>query len=157
MLQGLSWQVLAKRAVIGFIAAVIGTYATRILVRVDEIWPIFHGKSFRPLIELLSQDTPLMLKACLIAGVIFGIFFMLAPRSLALSAVGAVLLMNVLVLVGRIYMAGGVLGATLPGALPFEAFVRATIRALVIFVIYRLLRVILEKPAVEAVTLGEPL
>lgn len=157
MLQGLNWQTLAKRGVIGFIAAVIGTYATRILVRIDEIWPIFHGKSFRPLIELLSQDTPLMLKACLIAGVIFAIFFMLAPRSLALSGIGAVLLMNVLVLVGRIYMAGGVLGATLPGALPFEAFARATVRALVIFVIYWLLCVILEKRAVEDITVSEPL
>jgi hypothetical protein len=146
MLQGLSWRILAKRALTGFIAAVLGTYATRILVRVDEIWPIFHGKSLSPLVQLLTQDTPLMLKACLVAGVIFGIFFMLAPRSLALSAVGAVLLMNALVLVGRIYMAGGLLDATLPGALPFEAFGRATIRALVIFLIYRLLRAVLERP-----------
>jgi uncharacterized membrane protein len=146
MLQGLSWKTLAERALIGFTAAVIGTYATRVLVRVDEIWPIFHGKSLSPLIELLTQDTPLMLKACLVAGVIFGIFFMLAPRSLALSAVGAVLLMNVLVLVGRIYMAGGLLDATSPGALPYEAFVRATIRALVIFLIYRLLRAVVQRP-----------
>jgi hypothetical protein len=146
MLQGLTWKTLAKRAATGFVAAVVGTYATRVLVRIDEIWPIFHGKSFSPLVELLSQDTPLMLKGCLFAGVIFAIFFMLAPRSLAVSAIGAVVLMNVLVLVGRIYMAGGFLDAILPGALPFEAFVRATIRALVIFVIYRLLRALLERP-----------
>ena len=133
----------------GFVAAVIGTYLTRVLVRIDEIWPVFHGKSFGPLIELLSEDTPLMLKACLFVGVIFGIFFMLAPRSFLLSAVCSVLLMNALVLFGRIYMAGGFLDAMLPGALPFEAFVRATIRALVIFVIYRLLRVLFERqPAV---------
>src|SRR5215469_8939332 len=140
MLKTLSVRVLARRAVTGFIAAVLGTYVTRVLVRVDEIWPIFHGKSFRPLIELLSQDAPLMLKACLIAGVIFGIFFMVAPRALVLSAVTAVLLMNVLVLVGRIYMAGGMQDAIAPGALPLDAFVRATIRALVIFAIYHLLQ-----------------
>jgi hypothetical protein len=141
---------LAKRAVVGFVAAVIGTYATRVLVRIDEVWPIFHGKSFGPLIELLSEDTPLMLKACLFVGTIFGIFFMFAPRSLVLSAVGSVLLMNLLVLVGRIYMAGGFLEAVLPGALPLEAFARATIRALVIFVIYRLLRIFFERPTGQA-------
>ena len=149
MLKGLSGKTLAQRALAGFIAAVIGTYLTRVLVRVDEIWPVFHSKSFGPLIELLSEDTPLMLKACLFVGVIFGIFFMLAPRSFLFSAVCSVLLMNALVLFGRIYMAGGFLDAMLPGALPFEAFVRATIRALVIFVIYRLLRVLFERqPAV---------
>jgi hypothetical protein len=141
---------LAKRAVVGFVAAVIGTYATRVLVRIDEVWPIFHGNSFSPLIELLSEDTPLMLKACLFVGVIFGIFFMFAPRSLVLSAVSSVLLMNLLVLVGRIYMAGGFLEAVLPGALPLEAFARATIRALVIFVIYRLLRIFFERPTDQA-------
>jgi hypothetical protein len=140
MLQALNWKTLAKRALLGFIAAVIGTYATRVLVRIDEIWPIFHGQSFNPLVELLTQDTPLMLKACLVAGTIFGIFFMFAPRSFLLSAAGTVLLMNALVLVGRVYMAGGFADAALPGALPFEAFARATIRALVIFFIYRLLR-----------------
>jgi hypothetical protein len=114
-------------------------------VRIDEIWPVFHGKSFGPLIELLTEDTPLMLKACLFVGVIFGIFFMLAPRSMVLSAVCAVLLMNALVLFGRIYMAGGFLDAMLPGALPFDAFARATIRALVIFVIYRPLRALFER------------
>jgi uncharacterized membrane protein len=145
MLQGLSGKTLAKRAASGFIAAVVGTYVTRILVRIDEIWPIFHGKSFNPLVELLSQDTPLMLKACLVAGVIFGIFFMLAPRSLVLSAIGAVVLMNILVLVGRIYMAGGLHDAMQPGAVPYDALVRATIRALVIFLIYRLLRACLER------------
>ncbi len=136
---------MAKRAIAGFAAAVIGTYITRVLVRIDEIWPVFHGKSFGPLMELLSQDTPLMLKACLIAGVIFGIFFMVAPRSFMLSAVGSVILMNLLVLVGRIYMAGGFADAALPGALPLEAFARATIRALVIFLIYRLLRAVFER------------
>jgi hypothetical protein len=150
MLQGMNWRTLAKRAVVGFVAAVIGTYATRVLVRIDEVWPIFHGKSFGPLIELLSEDTPLMLKACLFVGTIFGIFFMFAPRSLVLSAVGSVLLMNLLVLVGRIYMAGGFLEAVLPGALPLEAFARATIRALVIFVIYRLLRIFFERPTGQA-------
>ena len=149
-MQGMNWRTLAKRAVVGFVAAVIGTYATRVLVRIDEVWPIFHGKSFGPLIELLSEDTPLMLKACLFVGTIFGIFFMFAPRSLVLSAVGSVLLMNLLVLVGRIYMAGGFLEAVLPGALPLEAFARATIRALVIFVIYRLLRIFFERPTGQA-------
>jgi hypothetical protein len=146
MLKGLSWKILAQRAVTGFVAAVIGTYATRVLVRIDEVWPVFHGKSFAPLIELLSEDTPLMLKACLVAGVIFGIFFMVAPRSLILSAVCSVLLMNALVLVGRVFMAGGFLAATLPGAVPLEAFARATIRALVIFAVYRLLRALFERP-----------
>jgi hypothetical protein len=141
----LSGKTLAKRAAAGFVAAVIGTYVTRILVRIAEIWPIFHGKSFGPLVELLSQDTPLMLKACLAAGVIFGIFFMLAPRSLMLSVIGAVLLMNALVLGGRIYMAGGLQYAMQPGAVPYEAFVRATLRALVILVIYRLLRPLFER------------
>jgi len=145
MLQELSGRALAKRAACGFVATVAGTYVTRILVRIDEIWPVFHGKSFSPLVELLSQDTPLMLKACLVAGVIFGLFFMLAPRSLLLSAIGAIVLMNALVLVGRIYMAGGVHDALQPGAMPYDAFVRATIRALVIFLIYRLLRVFLER------------
>src|SRR5271165_2250445 len=107
VLQGLDWKTLAKRALLGFVAAVVGTYATRVLVRIDEIWPIFHGQSFSPLVELLTQDTPLMLKACLVAGVIFGTFFMFAPRSFLLSAVCTVLLMNALVLVGRIFMAGG--------------------------------------------------
>jgi hypothetical protein len=150
MLQGMNWKTLAKRAAVGFVAAVIGTYATRVLVRIDEVWPIFHSKSLSPLIELLSEDTPLMLKACLFVGAIFGIFFMFAPRSLLLSAVSSVLLMNLLVLVGRIYMAGGFLEAILPGALPLEAFARATIRALVIFAIYRLLRIFFEKPTGQA-------
>jgi hypothetical protein len=150
MLQGLTWRTLAKRAVTGFAAAIVGTYATRVLVRIDEIWPIFHGKSFGPLVELLSQDTPLMLKAGLVAGAIFGIFFMFAPRSFMLSAVGSVILMNLLVLVGRIYMAGGFADAVQPGALPLEAFVRGTIRALIIFLIYRLLRAFFEGRPAEA-------
>ncbi len=148
--KGLTGKTLAKRAIAGFAAAVIGTYVTRVLVRIDEIWPIFHGKSFGPLLELLSQDTPLMLEACLIAGVIFGIFFMVAPRSFMLSAVASVALMNLLVVVGRIYMAGGFADAALPGALPLEAFARATIRALVIFLIYRLLRGFFERPRAAA-------
>ena len=146
--KGLTGKTLAKQAIAGFAAAVIGTYVTRILVRIDEVWPIFHGKSFGPLLQLLTQDTPLMLKACLVAGVVFGIFFMVAPRSLVLSAIGAVLLMNVLVLVGRIYMAGGFGDAALPGALPLDAFARATVRAFMIFLIYRLLRAVFEgRPA----------
>jgi hypothetical protein len=146
MFEELTGKTLAKRAIAGFVAAVIGTYVTRILVRIDEVWPIFHGKSFGPLVQLLTQDTPLMLKACLIAGVIFGIFFMFAPRSFLLSAVTTVLLMNALVLVGGIYMVGGFPEAMQPGALPYDAFVRATIRALVIFLIYRLLRAFFERP-----------
>jgi hypothetical protein len=146
MLKGLTWKVLAQRAVTGFVAAVIGTYATRVLVRIDEIWPVFHGKSFSPLIELLTEDTPLMLKACLLAGVIFGIFFMFAPRSFMLSAVASVLLMNAVVLVGRVLMAGGIPEALLPGAVPYDAFVRGTIRAVVIFLVYRLLRLFFERP-----------
>ena len=138
-MKGLSWKMLAQRAATGFAAAVIGTYATRVLVRIDEIWPVFHGRSLGPLIELLSEDTPLMLKACLLAGVIFGIFFMFAPRSFMLSAVASVLLMNAVVLVGRVLMAGGIPEAMLPGAVPYDAFVRGTIRALVIFLVYRLL------------------
>jgi hypothetical protein len=149
---GMSGKTLAKRGAAGFVAAVLGTYATRVLVRVDEIWPIFHGKSFGPLVELLSQDTPLMLKGCLIAGTVFGIFFMVAPRSLLVSAVSAVVLMNLLVLVGRIFLAGGWQDAIQPGALPLEAFARATIRALVIFAIYRLLRLFFERPAPQAST-----
>jgi hypothetical protein len=148
MLKGLTGKTLVKRAVAGFAAAVIGTYVTRILVRIDEVWPIFHGKSFGPLLQLLTQDTPLMLKASLVAGVIFSFFFALAPRSFMLSAVGSVILMNVLVLVGRIYMAGGLRDAMQPGAVPYEAFVRATIRALVIFLIYQLLRALFERPKV---------
>ena len=149
MLKGLSWTILAQRAITGFIAAVIGTYATRVLVRIDEVWPVFHGKSLGPLVELLTEDTPLMLKACLLAGVIFGIFFMFAPRSFMLSAVASVLLMNAVVLVGRVLMAGGIPEALLPGAVPYDAFVRGTIRALVIFLVYRLLRSFFErsKPA----------
>jgi hypothetical protein len=150
MLKELTGKILAQRAIAGFAAAVIGTYVTRILVRIDEVWPIFHGKSFGPLLQLLTQDTPLMLKACLVAGVVFGIFFTVAPRSLVLSAIGAVLLMNVLVLAGRIYMAGGFGDAVLPGALPFDAFARATIRAFVIFLIYRLLRAFFEGRPAEA-------
>jgi hypothetical protein len=150
MLKGLSWKMLAQRAAAGFAAAVIGTYATRVLVRIDEIWPVFHGKSFSPLIELLSEDTPLMLKACLLVGVIFGIFFMFAPRSFLLGAVASVLLMNAVVVVGRVIMAGGIPEALLPGAMPYDAFVRGTIRALVIFLIYRLLRSFFERPKTTA-------
>jgi len=52
-------------------------------------------------------------------------------------------------------MAGGFLGATLPGALPLEAFARATIRALVIFAVYRLLRSFFERPkTAEAITMS---
>jgi hypothetical protein len=71
---------------------------------------------------------------------IFGIFFMIAPRSLVLSVLSAVLLMNVLVLVARVYMAGGLHEATQAGALPPEAFARATIRAALIIAVYWLLR-----------------
>jgi hypothetical protein len=146
MLKGLSWKTLARRALVGFVAAVIGTYATRVLVRIDEVWPIFHGKSLGPLVELLTEDTPLMLKACLLVGVIFGIFFMFAPRSFLLSVAASVLLMNAVIVVGRVIMAGGVLEALLPGAMPYDAFVRGTIRALLIFLIYRLLRPLFERP-----------
>ena len=64
------------------------------------------------------------------------VFFVIAPHTLVVSLVAAVLLMNVLVLVGRIYMAGGLELATQAGALPLEAFVRATIRATLIVAIY---------------------
>ncbi len=131
---------LAARAVTGFVAGAIGAYVTRVLVRIYEVWPIFHGNSFRPLVELLSQDGPLMVKACLVAGLIFGIFFMVAPRSLVLNVVCAILLMNVLVFVGRVYMAGGLQAASQAGALPVEAFVRGTIRAGLILAAYWLLR-----------------
>jgi hypothetical protein len=146
-LSGNRW---AMRAVAGFVAGVVGTYITRILVRIDEIWPVFHGKSFGPLVQLLSQDGPLMVKACLIAGLIFGIFFMIAPRSLVLGVVGAVLLMNALVLVGRVYMAGGLAAATQAGALPLEAFVRATIRAALIIAVYWPLRAFFPERAAGA-------
>ncbi len=136
MFKELSGKTLAMRAVTGFIAGAVGAYLTRVLVRIDEVWPVFHGKSFGPLVQLLSQDGPLMLKACLIAGLIFGIFFMIAPRSLALSLVAAVLVMNVFVFVGRVYMAGGLGAATQAGALPLEAFVRGTLRAVLIVAIY---------------------
>jgi hypothetical protein len=140
MFEELSGKTLATRAVTGFVAGAVGTYLTRVLVRVYEIWPVFHGKSFGPLTQLLAQDGPLMIKACLIAGFIFGIFFMIAPRSRALIVVSAVLLMNVLVLAGRVYMAGGLELATQAGALPVEAFVRATLRAALIVAVYWPLR-----------------
>ncbi len=147
---GLSGKGWAMRAVTGFVAGAAGACLTRVLVRIYEVWPIFHGKSFGPLVELLSEDGPLMVKACLIAGLIYGIFFMIAPRSLVLSVVSAVLLMNVLVLVGRVYMAGGLELATQAGALPLEAFVRATIRAALIVAVYWLLRALGRKPAAGA-------
>jgi hypothetical protein len=136
MFKDVSGKTLAMRAVAGFIGGAAGAYLTRVLVRIDEVWPIFHGQSFGPLAQLLSQDGPLMLKACLIAGLIFAIFFMIAPRSLALSLIAAVVLMNVLVLVGRLYMAGGLEAATQAGALPPEAFVRGTLRAVLIVAVY---------------------
>jgi hypothetical protein len=140
----------AMRAVIGVVAGAAGACLTRVLVRIYEVWPIFHGKSFGPLVELLSEDGPLMVKACLIAGLIFGIFFMVAPRLLVLSIVSAVLLMNVLVLVGRVYMAGGLELATQAGALPLEAFVRATIRALLIVAVYWPLHALFGKQTANA-------
>jgi hypothetical protein len=138
---------LTMRAVTGFVAGVIGTYLTRVVVLIHEVWPIFHGKSFGPLLQLLSQDGPLMVKACLIAGSIYSIFFMFAPRSLVLTTAGAVLLMNAVVLVGRIYMAGGFEAATQAGALPLEAFGRGTIRAAFIVAVYWPLRELFAKPA----------
>jgi hypothetical protein len=147
---GLSGKRWAMRAVTGFAAGVVGTYLTRVLVRIYEIWPVFHTKSFGPLLQLLSQDDPLMVKACLIAGVIFGIFFMIAPRSLGLSVVGAVLLMNALVFVGRVYMAGGLEPATQAGALPIEAFVRATLRGALIIAVYWPLHALFVKRAAAA-------
>jgi hypothetical protein len=140
MCDELSRTTLATRAVTGFVAGAVGTYLTRVLIRVYEIWPVFHAKSFGPLAQLLSQDGPLMVKACLIAGLIFGIFFMIAPRSRVLSVVSAVLVMNALVLAGRVYMAGGLELAAQAGALPIEAFVRATLRAALIVAIYWPLR-----------------
>jgi hypothetical protein len=120
MFEESSGRTLAMRAVTGFVAGVIGTYLTRVVVLFHEVWPIFHGRSFGPLLQLLSQDGPLMVKACLVAGSIFGIFFMFALRSLVLTTAGAVLLMNAVVLVGRIYMAGGFEVATQAGALPLR-------------------------------------
>jgi hypothetical protein len=140
MFDGADGKTLLLRGVTGFVAGIIGTYITRILVRIDEVWPVFHGKSFGPLVELLSQDGPLMLKACLIAGAIFAVFFVFAPRSFILSLVSAVLVMNLIVLIGRIYMAGGLQGAAQANALPLEAFIRATIRAVMISAAYVLLR-----------------
>jgi hypothetical protein len=141
---------LAMRAAAGFVAGVIGTYLTRVLVRIEEVLPVFHGASFRPLVELLSEDGPLMVKACLVAGLIFGVFFTVAPRSLLLNVLSAVLLMNLLVLVARIYMAGGLQPATRAGALPVEAFVRGTIRAVLIVAIYWPLRALFIKRAAGA-------
>jgi hypothetical protein len=156
MFDGADGKTLLLRGVTGFVAGMIGTYITRILVRIDEVWPVFHGKSFAPLVELLSQDGPLMLKACLIAGAIFAVFFALAPRSFVVSLVGAALVMNLLVLVARIYMAGGLQGAAQAHALPLEAFIRGTIRAILIVVVYSLLRPLTTMRAAPATSSSKP-
>jgi hypothetical protein len=142
MLTGLDRKDLAVRAAMGFSAGFIGAYITRVLVRISEVWPVFHARSLPPLEVLLGQDWPLMLKACLAAGLIYGIFFTLVSRHIIL---GAVLLMNALVLVARVYMAGGFQLARLSNALPVEAFVRATVRAAAVLVVYWLLRALFAK------------
>jgi hypothetical protein len=94
----------AARAITGFLAGASGTYINRVLVRIVEVWPMFHFQSISPLETLLAQDWPNIAKASLIFGLIYGIFCFCVPRHLALATV---LLMSVLVLAGRAYMIDG--------------------------------------------------
>jgi hypothetical protein len=92
---------LAARAATGFLAGALGTYINRVLVRVVEVWPVFHFDSGRPLVTLLSQDWPYMVKASLIFGLVYGLFCICVPSHLVLATV---VFMGVLVLAGRAYM-----------------------------------------------------
>jgi hypothetical protein len=127
---------LAARAGTGFFAGAFGTYVNRVLVRIVEIWPVFHFRSFSPLVELLSQDWPLMAKACLIFGSVYGVFCMFVPRHLVLATV---VLMGVLVLLGRAYVIDGLQFTTVVNDIGWIAM-HAAVRAALILLVYWLLR-----------------
>lgn len=88
----------------GLFRGIPRTYINRMLVRIVEVWPVFHFDSGRPLLTLLSQDWPYMAKASLIFGLVYGVFSMCVPRHLVLATI---LFMAVLVLAGRAYMIDG--------------------------------------------------
>ncbi len=127
---------LAARAVTGFLAGALGTYINRVLVRIIEVWPVFHFDSGHPLMTLLSQDWPYMAKASLIFGLVYGIFCMCVPRHLVLATV---LFMGVLVFAGRAYVIDGLqLTSVYDDAL--WIFMHAAVRAPLILLVYWLLR-----------------
>jgi hypothetical protein len=45
----------AARAITDFLAGASGTYINRALVRIVEVWPVFHFQSLSPLETLLAQ------------------------------------------------------------------------------------------------------
>jgi hypothetical protein len=94
----------AARAITGFLAGASGTYINRALVRIVEVWPVFHFQSLSPLETLLAQDWPNISKACLIFGLIYGAFCFCVPRHLVPATV---VLMSALVFAGRAYLVDG--------------------------------------------------
>jgi hypothetical protein len=136
MLKELDMTRLAARAVTGFFAGALGTYINRVLVRIVEVWPVFHFGSARPLVMLLSQDWPYMAKACLIFGLVYGIFCMCVPSHLVLATV---VFMGVLVLAGRAYMIDGLQLANVYDD-SLWILMHISIRAALILSVYWLLR-----------------
>jgi hypothetical protein len=127
---------LAARAVMGFFAGGLGTYLNRVLVRVVEVWPVFHFRSAGPMVTLLAQDWPLMAKASLIFGCIYAIFCMAVPKHLAAATV---FFMGVLVVAGRAYVIDGLQIANVYDDLGWIAM-HALVRAVLIILVYWLLQ-----------------
>jgi hypothetical protein len=136
MFKDLDKTTLAARAITGFLAGALGTYINRVLVRIVEVWPVFHFDSGRPLVTLLSQDWHYMAKASLIFGLIYGIFCMCVPSHLVLATI---VLMGVLVLAGRAYVIDG-LQLTNVYDDSLWILMHASIRAALILLVYWLLR-----------------
>jgi hypothetical protein len=127
---------LAARAVTGFFAGVLGTYCNRVLVRIVEVWPVFHFRSLPPLATLLSQDWPFMAKASLAFGLVYGVFCLLIPRHLVLATV---LFMAVLVPIGRAYFIDGLEFSAIMNDLGWIVF-HAAVRAALLLLFYWLFR-----------------
>jgi len=127
------------RAVTGFVAGAVGTYLNRVLVRIAEVWQVFHFRSIGPLETLLSQDWPLITKASLIFGVIYGTFCLCVPSHLVPATA---LLMAILVLVGRAYMIDGFqFGAVYDDSI--WIIMHASVRAALLLLVYWLLRALI--------------
>jgi hypothetical protein len=127
---------MAARAATGLLAGFCGTYANRVLVRIVEVWPVFHFRSVPPLMTLLGQDWHFMAKASLIFAAIYGIFCALIPRHLVLATV---LFMAILVPLGRAYLVDGMELAAIAHDIGWIIF-HAAVRAALLLLFYWLFR-----------------
>jgi hypothetical protein len=147
MFKELDKRELAARTIAGFLAGSLGTYINRVLVRIAEVWPVFHFDSLGPMRILLGQDWPLMAKACLIFGFVYAIFCMCVPRHLVPATL---IFVGVLVLAGRAYVIDGLQIVNVyddAGWIALHAAVRTALLLLVYWLARRFVVSRLSKPS----------